>query len=223
MRNILEIYEHYKIMPSLAMHQLRVASVIYLIIQNFNEDISTQVDKNVAITSGLLHDMGNIIKFDLDRFPAFVEPQGKEYWEDVQKEYFEKYGRDEHKATQAILKELNVNQKVIDIDEQMIFGLLCENKNKENWELKLLHYADMRTGPFGILSYEDRMEDARKRYANVPNDELTRYREKERIQLLSCGKDIERQIFEHCKIKPEDINDESVAPIIEKLKEYMIK
>ena len=39
-------------------------------------------------------------------------------------------------------------------------------------------------------------------------------REKDRREiLLVCGKDIERQIFEHCKITPEDINDEIIAPI----------
>lgn len=218
MRNILDIYKEYKIMPNLAMHQLRVASVIYLIINNLN----IKVDEDVAIQAGLLHDMGNIIKFDLNYFPEFSKPLGLEYWQNVQNEYFEKYGRDEHKATQDILKELNVNQKVIDIDEQMVFGLLCDNKDKENWELKLLHYADMRVGPYGIISFEERMEDARKRYEKKLDDEMTREVGRREL-LLSCGKDIERQIFANCKIKPEDINDESVKEIIEELKSFVLR
>lgn len=218
MRNILDIYKEYKIMPNLAMHQLRVASVIYLIINNLN----IKVDEDVAIQAGLLHDMGNIIKFDLNYFPEFSKPLGLEYWQNIQNEYIKKYGRDEHKATQDILKELNVNQKVIDIDEQMVFGLLCDNKDKENWELKLLHYADMRVGPYGIISYEERMEDARKRYEKKLDDEMTREVGRREL-LLSCGKDIERQIFANCKIKPEDINDESVKKIIEELKSFEIK
>ncbi|MBP9802891.1 MAG: HD domain-containing protein [Candidatus Pacebacteria bacterium] len=218
MRNILEIYEHYKIMPNLALHQLRVASVIALICKN----LEIKVDEDIAIQSGLLHDMGNIIKFDLTYFPEFNEPLGLAYWQNIQKEYFEKYGTDEHEATQKILKELGINDRVIEIDSKMIFGNLCIDKEGNDWELKLLHYADMRVGPFGVLSYEDRMEDARKRYANAPEDEMTREQNRREL-LLACGKDIETQIFEHCKIRPEDINDESIAPILEELKGYMIK
>lgn len=218
MRNILEIYEHYKIMPNLALHQLRVASVIYLICKNS----TLEIDENIAIQSGLLHDMGNIVKFDLNYFPEFSEPLGIEYWQKVQNEYFEKYGRDEHEATQKILKELGVNQRVIDIDARMLFGNLCIDRDSDDFELKLLHYADMRVGPFGIMSYEDRMEDARKRYENKLDDEMTREKDRQSI-LLACGKDIERQIFENCKIKPEDITDESIAEILEELKGFMIK
>ena len=218
MKNILEIYEHYKIMPNLALHQLRVASVISLICKNLN----IKVDTDVAITSGLLHDMGNIIKFDLNYFPEFSEPLGIEYWQKVQNEYFEKYGRHEHEATQKILKELGVNQRVIDIDARMIFGNLCIDRDSNDLELKLLHYADMRVGPFGILSFDERMEDARKRYENKLDDEMTREKNR-REELLACGRDIEKQIFENCKIKPEDINDESIAEILEELKGFMIK
>ncbi len=218
MRNILEIYEQYKIMPNLAMHQLRVASVIYLICKNS----TLKIDENIAIQSGLLHDMGNIVKFDLNYYPELNEPLGLEYWQKVQEEFKEKYGNDEHEVTQKILEELGINKRVIEIDSNMIFGNLCIDKDSNDWELKLLHYADMRVGPFGVLSYEDRMEDARKRYINVPEDEMTREKNRREI-LLACGKDIEIQIFEHCKIKPEDINDESIASIIEELKGFMIK
>jgi hypothetical protein len=166
--------------------------------------------------------MGNIIKFNLTYFPEFNEPLGLEYWQNVQKEFVEKYGLDEHEATQKILKELGISERVIEIDGKMTFGNLCIDKEGNDWELKLLHYADMRVGPFGVLSYEDRMEDARKRYANVPEDEMTREKDRREL-LLACGKDIESQIFAHCKIRPEDINDKSIAPILEELKGYMIK
>lgn len=218
MRNILEIYEQYKIMPNLALHQLRVASVISLIIQN----LDIEVDRDVAIESGLLHDMGNIIKFDLNYFPEFNEPKGIEYWKKVQSEYFEKYGTDEHEATQKILKELNVNPRVIEIDSNMVFRNLCVDKEGNDWELKLLHYADMRVGPFGILSYEDRMEDARKRYEGKIDDEMTREGDK-KLVFLACGKEIENQIFSNCKIRPEDVNDLTIAPILEELKGYVVK
>ncbi len=221
MRNILEIYEQYKIMPNLAMHQLRVTSVARLIIDNFNENI--KIDHEKVITGALLHDMGNIIKFNLLIFPEFNEPMGLEYWQKVQNEYFEKYGKDEHNATVEIMKELNIRTDIVEMIESMIFGALCKHISKEtSLELKIMHYVDMRVGPYGILSYEDRMLDVRKRYANVPNDEFTKFLEDERDKLLTCGKEIENQIFANCKIKPEDINDETVATILEELKGYIV-
>jgi hypothetical protein len=83
--------------------------------------------------------------------------------------------------------------------------------------LKIMHYADMRVGPFGVLSYDERMEEARKRYAN-----RTDFQEENRLQLVACGKEVEKQIFEHCLIKPEYINDESITPIMESLRDFVI-
>lgn len=222
MRNIQDIYEQYNIMPNLAMHQLRVTSVAKLIIDNLSEDIV--IDHEKVITGALLHDMGNIIKFNLHSFPEFNEPQGLPYWESVQNEYVKKYGKNEHHATVEIMKELNIRIDIIEMIEKMVFGALCKHSTEETpLELKIIHYVDMRVGPHGILSYEDRMMDVRKRYANVPNDEFSKFLEDERTQLLECGKNIEVQIFSQCKIRPEDINDITVAPVLEELKGYMIK
>jgi hypothetical protein len=44
----------------------------------------------------------------------------------------------------------------------------------------------------------------------------------ERDRLVACGQEIEKQIFAKCKIKPEDITDASVAPIIEELRNFVI-
>ena len=65
--------------------------------------------------------MGNIIKFDLNYFPEFNQPLGLEYWKNIQNEFKEKYGKDEHEATQKILKELNIDKRVIEIDSKMVF------------------------------------------------------------------------------------------------------
>ncbi len=81
---------------------------------------------------------------------------------------------------------------------------------------KLVHYADGRVGPYGVLSFDERMNDANKRYKNDSFDET------ERDRLVECGRDIEKQIFSHSNIKPEDINDESTRKIIEELKDFEI-
>ncbi len=221
-RNILNIYKKYKIMSNLQLHMLRVASVASMIFDNWTGEEVT--DKEKLITAALLHDMGNIIKFRLNYFPESLEPEGLDYWQDVQNEYFEKYGRDEHKATVSILRELSINEEIVTLVESMNFGLLCKHKEKTNpIELRILHYADLRVSPYGITSYEERMADVEKRYADIPHDEFNKIEKRTRTELLACGKDIERQIFANCKIKPEDINDESTKDIIEELKNFVVR
>jgi len=73
---IQQIYDHYDIMPSLQLHMLRVTAVAAMIVESFNQPL----DKNNIIKACLLHDMGNIVKFDFnymkESMPQFLEPPG---------------------------------------------------------------------------------------------------------------------------------------------------
>ncbi|MDQ3076086.1 MAG: HD domain-containing protein [bacterium] len=214
MSKITDIYKQYKIMPILADHMLRVGAVASIIC----DSLDTSIDKEKIVKVCLLHDMGNIIKFELTYFPEINEPEGLEYWQTVQKEFIEKYGEDEHEATMEIMRELGMSEELIYLADQNRFSLLCEHAIGDDMLVKIMHYADMRVGPFGVLSYDGRMEEAKKRYAN-----RTAFQEEQREKLISCGKEIENQIFAHCSIKPEDINDKSVAPVIGKLRDFVIQ
>jgi hypothetical protein len=194
---------------------LRVAAAASIICDNFTEPLP----KNDIITACLLHDLGNIIKFKMDVMPQFFEPEGVEYWQGVKNEYIEKYGNNEHDATVSIIKELNLPLHIASLADQNRFSLICEHRDSNDIKIKIVHYADGRVDPHGIVSYYDRMEEARKRYENHKNNT----RELERQKLVECGLEIEKQIFSKCKIKPEDITDEAVAPIIESLKDFVIK
>jgi HD superfamily phosphodiesterase len=215
-KKITEIYTEYKISPNLQRHMLWVAAVATMICDNFDESLP----KEDIVTACLLHDMGNIVKYDMDVFPDFLEPEGAEYWKKIQAEFIEKYGKDDHHANLKIVKEFNVSAKVIDCVNKISFSLTCANRDSNDIVTKIIEYSDHRVNPFGIVSYDERMEEARKRYQNRENND---FKEEERQKLVACGKDSEKQIFTKCKIKPEDINDETVKPIIEKLKDFMIK
>ena len=95
-----EIYAQYKIMPSLQLHQLRMAAVAKLTFCNCKK----LVNERDVILACLFHDMGNILKFDLTKFPEFTQPEGIEYWESVKDEYRKKYGTDQHVATEAVAR-----------------------------------------------------------------------------------------------------------------------
>ena len=89
MRTVQQIYNEYRLMPTLQLHQLRVAGVAKIIADSFNGEI----DKESIVLACLFHDMGNIIKFDLKNFPEYNQPEGIEYWQKVQSEFLEKYFR----------------------------------------------------------------------------------------------------------------------------------
>ncbi len=214
MPRVTEIYEKYKIMPSLQMHMLRVAAVATVICDNFNEPI----DREAIILGSLFHDMGNIIKSDLNKFPQFIEPEGLAYWQEVKDEYLAKYGKDEVTASAMIMQELGVLPHAIEICNQNQFTRLCEHALSNDLEVKIVHYSDGRVDPHGVKSYKERMEEARIRY-----QQQNQKWEDDRQRLVDCGLEIEKQIFAKCSIKPEDITDELVAPIIEELKNFVVK
>lgn len=208
MRTILDIYDQYNIINNLQIHQLRVTAVALSICRNFSDSI--KIDKESIIKACLLHDMGNIIKYKMDVFPEVFEPQGVEYWQKVKDEYINKYGSDEHTATLSIIRELGLSEYIVNLVEFIECGYAESHKNQDNFDKKIVCYADNRVSPHGIVSLSVRREELLKRYS---------------YSLVSRDKhlyEIEKQIFLHCKIKPEDITEESCQEIIEDLKKYKI-
>ncbi len=213
---IYEIYEKYKVMPQLQLHMLRVTGFALLVCDNFEKPI----DKDSIISALLVHDIGNVIKFkfNLKIFPeSWFAPLGKKYWMIVQKEFIAKYGRNDYQATYKILEELHTPDNIVEIVRSMEFSKANEISKRNNLKSKICLYSDARVAPFGVTSAKERLEEVRERYIrNKGVDE--RYFN----SLVESMFKIEKQIFTHCKIKPENITEEKVKPLIEKLKNFEI-
>jgi hypothetical protein len=214
---ILEIYRDFEISEKLQEHQLRVAAVSSIICDNFTE----KVDKKNIVTADLLHDMGNILKFNFEVFSdEFFEPQGRKYWKKVKREFHKKYGGDEHVATLMIAREVGVNEKVLGLIGQVGFSQGKETLKSSRFERKVAAYSDHRVTPFGVTSMRERLLEGRKRYAENKSavfdaryfDEMVKYWEK-----------VEKQIFKKCRILPDDITNESVAPVVEELRDFEVE
>lgn len=209
--NILEIYEKYFLPENLQMHMLRVAACSQLIIENWN---GFGIDKEAIIRVSLLHDMGNILKIPED----FSE---NENFIKIRQTYFAKYGTNDHALNLEIGKIEGLTEK-----ELTILDGKRSRKNEEtlacnSYERKICAYCDQRVAPNGVVSIRERLEDAKKRYRNKP---LSVWSNEEKAnRLIECSLEIEEQIMEFCDIKPEDINDESIAAYVESLKKYEIK
>ena len=168
--------------------------------------------KHDLVIACLLHDMGNIVKFDFDRLPA---PDGRsDHWKAVQNEMIERYGRNEIAATHLILEELGVASIVAPVLENTSDHEALILEESGTMLQKMACYADQRVSPKGIVSLVARLADMRKRYGHA-DDERTRALDAATVR-------IESALFEGLAIRPEDITDASVAPIIESLRSFEI-
>lgn len=193
----------------LALHQLRVAAVVSVILDNF----TGPVHKENVLKAALLHDMGNIVKSNLDPaapINAQYSAEDLKHWNQVKSEYIAKYGSDAEAATLPICREIGVEDGVLDLITGMNFDHVCDIA-AGSVEKKIVKYGDLRVGFFGVLSMRDRIADANVRYNGVFSDELIR-----------CAEQMEHSIFSLCTIQPGDITDDSIRDRIEKLKNYEI-
>ena len=220
MQKITEIYKKYEIVPILQMHQFRVAGVAMQICKSLN----VEVDMESVVTACLIHDMGNVVKFDLVHTKNIFGLSDEEI-EDIKKnqdEFIGRYGNDEFEANTKIAQEITNSERILGLVDRNRFGNLCIDKEGSDLEAKIIHYADSRVAPRGITSYDERMKEAGERYRDKYENYEGSENEKNRLRLVACGKEIEKEIFSHSKIKPEDINDASVLLIIEELKNFEI-
>ena len=214
MKKIIDIYKECKIMGNLVQHQMRTAAVAMQVCESFDGNI----DKENIIKACLLHDMGNIIKFNLTKFPEWNNPEGGDYWETVKKEYISKYGNNEHHASLEIAKEIGLSDRIIDLIECVDSSSVENIKIGSDFGEKICIYADNRVSPHGIVSTEERSIEAKERY----KDHSHTFNEEKRIFFSENINEIEKQIFSHTKIQPEDINDDSIKEYLEKLENIEI-
>jgi len=231
--NISDIYKKYQIMPQLQEHQFRVAAVAMLISGDINRGITpdiqqsrTDAEVNIddVVKACLLHDMGNIIKFDLvvtDRLhPNRFSKDDLAYWQKVKNDYIAKYGNDEHHASIEISREIGVNERIIGLIDCIGFQNGKSNAESSDFGKKICAYSDMRVGPKGIISLEERFTDLRKRYD--AKHKLMGGNENLRLEFEEGLRQIEKQIFQKYKIKPEEITEKEIKEKLEELKGFEI-
>ena len=203
---ILQIYNKYHLPANLQMHMLRVAACSNLIIDNWT---GPDIDKQAIIRVCLLHDMGNIVKIpeDFSKDEEFIK---------IRKKYFDKYGTNDHEINLEIGKQEGLSEKELKILDGKRSRKNEETLKSNSYERKICAYCDQRVAPDGVTGIKERLEDAKVRYKNKP---LSVWSNEEKANhLIECSLGIEKQIMEHCKLNPEDINDESIKEYIEKLK-----
>ena len=203
-------------MPNLVQHQIRVAGVSMQIC----DSLDIKVDKDSIVKACLLHDMGNIIKFNLIQTQSLFGLSDLEIKDAIiiQNEFIQKYGKSEHKATVSIGEELGVSPYILELIDCVDSSNLEILAMNDDFNKKICMYADGRVTPHGVVSIQERSLEAKERYKNHPN----KFDEESRLHFNKNVGSIESQIFSHSNIKPEDINDESIKNFLEILKNFEI-
>jgi hypothetical protein len=160
-----DLYKKYDIMPQLVTHQLRVGAVGKIIAESWVDSCDVIFCTQLC----LIHDMGNIVKFDLENpNPSkFGKIENIDVWRGVQKQYREKYGDSAHAATENILKEANLTQYIQYINEEERLYFAEPNEGQLGQSLLpsiILMYSDCRVTPSGVVSYRERIDDLKARY-----------------------------------------------------------
>jgi len=202
-----DVYTQYKIMVNLQKHMFRVAGVAALICDHIPEEkhAELKIDRENILRACLLHDMANILKFKLDVFPEFLEPEGVDYWQNVKDGFAKKYGAKVHPATIQIVKELGCSERVVQLIDAVSFNQEKKNFESTDFGVKICAYSDMRVAPMSVVSLAERLDDGHKRYPTTSKaDERFRY------AMNALLKKIEVQIFEKCDISPDDVTENAV-------------
>jgi len=198
--NISDIYNKYSIPINLQRHMLTVAALAELICDNLD---GVSVDKDLVVKTCLLHDMGNIIKFNLDD-PSLLDEDDRQRVDELREirlQYLKKYGQTPDEATIAIIKEITSDTRIAEICEGGRWEVSHGNDKDFAWEKKIVCYADMRVGPFGVLPI-------RERFANLAE---RRPESKERImEILEHGLELERSLQSVSKLTLTEIDDQKI-------------
>ena len=207
--NILKIYNQYHLPENLQMHMLRVAACTNLILDNWT---GKPIDRKAVTRVSLLHDMGNMVKIP-------EEGQDREFIV-IRRKYFKEYGTNDHEINMLIGKNLGLNKKELEILNGKRSRKNEQTAKSDNYEIKICAYCDQRVAPDGVVSLKERLEDAKIRYKDKP---LSVWSNEEKAnQLIKLALEIEEQVMRYCKLKPEDINNQSIQTYIDRLKEYEI-
>ncbi len=214
---IQDIYTKYKVPPHLQQHMYRVAWIAKNISQNRNWK---KINHKAIFETALLHDLGNILKFNMSLYPDFWEPEWVTYRTQV-KESFKKYWTTEHEATLNIAQEIWTNKESFSLLKWLITYPSKIIDPQEKREIRVADYCDARVWPHWVMTLEKRVEDLIER--NMKNKGLQR-NEAERIskeRYQSC-KDTEKIIMENSLISPKKIFQKEVDNVLQEMKEYAL-
>ena len=149
--SISAIYDRFLVTRNLRRHMFRVASVAEMVCDNWK---GAPLDKDDVVAACLLHDIGNIVKFDFSKESTIkmLGEDGKSiaFWQKVKDDIVARYGKVDNEVNHNMVAELGIDARVLFLVDHM--GGIFENKKRgDDRELMVCSYADFRVEPMGIF------------------------------------------------------------------------
>ncbi len=169
----------------------------------------------------LLHDIGNMIKFELHSNEAkkIYSHSELEKLLPIQKKMIALYGNNADIANISILKEIGVSEDIIQLLTNHSFDYLPTLLDSENWNEKIVFYADLRVAPWGIVPLKKRVENLRERYSHRNQ----RWNDKSTFSnWLNWSNKLEKQLNQQTNIDLEHLSLNDVERKISKLLTFNI-
>lgn len=232
--SIAQIYQHYFIPDNLATHMFQTAALGKIIIENWKHSTNqldnsrSLIDQELTITTLLVHDLGNLVKFNLKKpvkyqckeHKKLFEGDNLKFWQTKQQEMIDRYSPDASLANLQILKELNLIKSA-----QLLKNHTFEHINQlilkaGHWQEKIISYCDLRFTPKGLSSVTNRIKDLQTRYQT---SDLT-WKNKDLVkQRLNSSLTLEQQINSQTKIDITQVTTAEIDNHIEQLQSYPIR
>jgi len=212
---ITQIYTRFRIPKNLQLHHFRVAAVGKYLCDHWD----SAIDKKSVIETLLLHDLGNLLKFDLNRGIMLLDQSERDlnYWKKIQQDMKSQYGDDEHVATYKMAQEIVASPRVLDILSRMGSSNLEKTIQSSDTEVKICSYADMRVSPDGFVTVEERFADILRRYAHrnhvLADEQKTLFKKELCLQL-------EKQIQANCDTDVVVFSEKEAQEILKTLRNY---
>ncbi len=214
--SIEQIYKSYNTPRNMQEHMVRAAAIGNQICDSWK---GPEIKKDDIIAVLLIHDLGNVVKMDLERKEGLdllgSEAGRVDFWKRIKKNMVEKYGSDDHIVSERIAEELKVSPRVRDILKKKIFMNNEETAGSKDWDVKIAAYSDQRSGPCGVLTLDERFKDLKRRYAKSANKNLD---DPKIDAFIRCAFMIEKQVLSNTDITSVDINDISIDKYVKILR-----
>ena len=213
---VTDLYVQYYIPPGLQQHQLTVAALGKYIVDHWQ---GPAIDGQSVITALLVHDLGNLVKFDLTEGATVLDSTlMTNEWRERQQHMRDKYGRNSHQATLQILRELGLPEIVQQLAAEMDASDVCRIA-QDSLEQQMCEYADLRVVPSGITSLAERLADLRQRYSHHPGwDNETDFQ-----QNVECAKLIEERLQQQTNVDITHIPPEKIETYLVELPLFEIQ
>lgn len=192
-----EVYEQYMIPSNLQEHMLRVGALAEILLDNWQ---GVDINKDAVVKACLLHDIAKPMHFDLTKQVQFGLSEAEiGQLARLQERLKEYYGEDEHVAIMKICKELGCEETTLRLVDNLEWDYIPKLLKENDVEALIPIYCDMRIGPKGMMSMEERVEDLKKRELNQDHS-----------QKVENGRRLEELVVSNVRVDVNGIKDREI-------------